>query len=234
MTLLNETIPTNADAPAGDAIEPAEKYNVPPIDPIVHFLSKVNIDDALLRDMDACTWDQQKYDHYFKACDLFIIRAIIGEVNTWEPHDPNDVNYKAFNVLMKWFMYLIATNPWWHRKLCYYNRMMGTNTNSTSYWHVQWHPSYVSGAKQVYIDELTKSPKQFNDECMDTQEMYGWIDEYLCDDSNEVEVVEVDNVSDKIKKVEKVEVVKSNNPSTNLPVNPPTNPTKPPRHKKSK
>lgn len=222
---LNETIPTEPDAPTGNPVEPASKYNLPPIDPIVDFLSKVNIDDGLLHEMDACSWDQARYDKYFKACDLFVIRAIIGEIMTWEPHDDNDPNYKAFIVLMKWFMYLIATNPWWHRKLCYYNRMMGTNTNSTSYWHLQWHPSYISGAKNVFQDDLNTPPKEFNDQCMDTQEMYEWIDEYLCDEEDEV--VEVVNVSSEPSKP-----VESSKPKS--PKIKPVNPTKPPRKPKVK
>ena len=209
---FNENTPMKDDSPTGTNIEDATKYDIPPIDPIVDFLSRVQIGDELLHEMDGCTWDQAKYDKYFKACDLFIIRAIIGEVNTWEEHDPEDPNYKAFNVLMKWFMYMIAVNPWWHRKLCYYNRMMGTNTNSTSYWHVQWHPSYVSGAKNIYKDNLSKSPREFNNEVMDTPEMYDWIDEYLCDNE----------VSD-------IPPVKST-PVETPPVK--SNPTKPPRGKR--
>ena len=74
-------------------------------------------------------------------------------------------------------MYVIATNPWWHRKLCYMNRMMGVNVNNTSYWHLQYHPSYIPG--NHWNENMDMKPKEFNDSQVDQQSIYAWIDEEL-------------------------------------------------------
>jgi len=148
----------------------------PKLDLIVEFLNKVNIPDDILHELDSCGSDQVKYEKYFRATDLFIIKEILGNVRTWDP-EPENPNYVAFNNLLKWFMYLIATNPWWHRKLCYYNRMMGVNTNNSSYWHLQFHPMYIPG--DHWNKELDQAPKDFNDSQMTNDEIYRWIDEEL-------------------------------------------------------
>lgn len=148
--------------------------NVPSVDPIIEFLSNINVSDDILHELDACGSSQEKYEKYYRATDLFILKDILGNVRAWD-QDPEDVNYKAFNNLIKWFMYLIAVNPWWHRKLCYYNRMMGANMNSASYWHLQYHPGYIPGTH--WNEGMDKSAKEFNDEQTNQKGIYEWIDE---------------------------------------------------------
>lgn len=146
------------------------------MDPIVDFLSKINVSDDILKELDCCSQTFDTYEKYHRATDLFVLKMILGNVKTWEA-EPNNPNYKAFENLIKWMMYLIAVNPWWHRKLCYFNRMMGVNMNASSYWHLQYHPHYVPG--QNWNDNLDVTPKEFNDSQMDQKEIYKWIDEQL-------------------------------------------------------
>jgi len=150
----------------------------PPVDPIVEWLSKIQISDQILTELDSCTYDREKYEKYYRAADLFLIRNIIGTVRFTKGQDPEDINVKAFSNLMMWFMYKIAVDPWWHRKLCFYNRMMGVNCNSSSYWPIQFHPSYIPG-NENWNDDMAKSPKDFNDEQVDRFEIYNWIDENI-------------------------------------------------------
>ena len=153
-----------------------DEPNAKSTDPIVEFLSRVTIGDEILQELDSCGQSIEKYEKYFRATDLFVIKEILGNVRTYED-EPNDPNYIAFNNLMKWMMYVIATNPWWHRKLCYFNRMMGVNINSTSYWHLQYHPYYIPG--QHWNDNLDQPKKDFNDSQMSQQQIYQWIDNEL-------------------------------------------------------
>lgn len=147
-----------------------------PVDPIMEFLSRVTIGDEILQELDSCGQSHEKYEKYYRATDLFVLKEILGNVRTYESQ-PHDENYLAFNNLIKWMMYKIATDPWWHRKLCYFNRMMGVNINSTSYWHLQYHPYYIPG--QHWNDNLDATPKEFNDSQMTQQQIYAWIDEEL-------------------------------------------------------
>ena len=147
-----------------------------PVDPIVDFLSRVSIGNDLINDLMSVGTSYEKYQKYYRATDLFVLKSIIDNVVTYED-DKDNPNFIAFNNLLKWMMYLIATNPWWHRKLCYFNRMMGVNINSTSYWHLQYHPYYIPG--QNWNDNLEQSPKEFNDSQMDQRQIYQWIDEQV-------------------------------------------------------
>lgn len=174
---LKQEIPKEF-APDGKPPVDEGKFNIPPIDPVVDFLSRIQISDAIDVELSACGWDQEKYKKYFKATDLFILQAIKGNVRCWEP-DPNNPNAVAFDNLIKWFMYMIATNPWWHRKLCYFNRMMGVNTHSTSYWYLQYHPSYIPSPEWNNLEELEKPPEQFNNELVNQHGIYDWIDEEM-------------------------------------------------------
>ena len=146
------------------------------IDPIIEMLSKITIGDEILHELDSCAQSQEKYEKYFRATDLFVLKEILGNVRTYES-EPDSVDYKAFNNLIKWMMYVIATNPWWHRKLCYFNRMMGVNVNSTSYWHLNYHPYYIPG--QHWNENLDQPKKEFNDSQMNQKQIYEWIDEEL-------------------------------------------------------
>lgn len=150
---------------------------IPQIDPIVDFLSRVKIGDEILYELDSCAQSQEKYEKYFKATDLFVLHSILGNVRSYTKDDPNDPNYVAFNNLIKWMMIMIASNPWWHRKLCYFNRMMGVNMNSTSYWHLQYHPYYIPG--QHWEENLDMPKKDFNDSQMTQEQIYAWIDNEL-------------------------------------------------------
>ena len=154
----------------------SEEPQSPAIDPIVNFLSQITISDDVLKELDACAFDQEKYAKYFRATDLFIIKEILGNVKVYE-NEPDNPNFKAFSNLMKWMMYLIATDPWWHRKLCYFNRMMGVNVNNTSYWHLQYHPMYIPG--DHWNNNLEMPPAEFNDSQVDQQGIYAWIDEEI-------------------------------------------------------
>jgi len=146
------------------------------IDPIVDFLSRVKIGDEILYELDSCGQSQEKYEKYYRATDLFILKEILGNVRCYES-EPDNPNFKAFDNLIKWMMYVIATNPWWHRKLCYFNRMMGVNVNNTSYWHLQYHPAYIPG--EHWNNDMDMKPKEFNDSQMNQREIYAWIDEEL-------------------------------------------------------
>ena len=154
----------------------SEQPTTPDIDPIVKFLASVQIGDQILQELDSCGQSVEKYKKYYQATDLFILKEILGNVRTWES-EPDNPNYKAFNNLIKWMMYLIATNPWWHRKLCYFNRMMGVNTSNTSYWHLQYHPNYIPGPH--WNDNMDQPVEEFNDSQMDQVGIYKWIDEEL-------------------------------------------------------
>lgn len=154
----------------------------PLVDPVVDILSRVDIPDTILQELDACSFDQEKYAKYYRASDLTIINIILGQIRQYEP-EPDNVNFKAFNNLMKWIMYMVATNPWWHRKLCYYNRMMGVNTNNTSYWHLQYHPAYIPG--NHWNESMEQTPKAFNDSQMNQKEIYAWIDKKMEEMDNE-------------------------------------------------
>ena len=146
------------------------------IDPIVNFLSKVQIGDEILHELDSCGQTQEKYEKYYRATDLFILKEILGNVRCYDA-EPDNPNYKAFDNLIKWMMYVIATNPWWHRKLCYFIWMMGVNVNNTSYWHLQYHPAYIPG--DHWNAGMDMGAKEFNDSQMDQQGIYAWIDEEL-------------------------------------------------------
>ncbi len=157
-----------------------EETGVPPRqpvsqDPIIDFLNRVQISDDFVKDI----WESGKsfdsYQKYYKASDLFIILQMLNQVETWEP-EPNNPDFIAFRTLMKWFIYLMGTNPWWHRKLAYYNRMMGTCMASTSYWKLTYHPGYIPGAHWK-ADNLSKTPEEFNKEIMSQEETYAWIDQ---------------------------------------------------------
>ena len=159
---------------------------VPPhlrVDPIIDFLSKVVISDLLINDMAIQCQTLEGFKRYYRATDLFIIRDILTQVDIWEPEHDNP-NYIAFRNLMKWFMYLIVTHPWWHRKLCYYNRMMGTNTHSSSYYRIQYHPAYIPGAHWS-TDNQDKGPEEFNSEQMPGKDIYKWIDQNI---TNKIDV----------------------------------------------
>lgn len=168
-------------------------------DPIIEFLTKVEISDALLNDMATQCQTLEGFKKFYRATDLFIIREILVQVDVWEPENDNP-NYIAFRNLMKWFMYLIATHPWWHRKLCYYNRMMGVNTHSSSYYRLQYHPGYVPGDHWRNEDMDTK-PEQFNSEQMPAKQMFDWIDKNVTDKLNNDEEIDDEDIlklSDKI------------------------------------
>lgn len=155
----------------------------PEIDPIVNFLSRVEITDDFIREIQDSGKSFETYKKYYKASDIFIILNMLHQVDMWEP-DPENPNYKAFRTLMKWFIYLMGTNPWWHRKLAYYNRMMGTCMSQTSYWKLTYHPGYIPGA-HLKSDYLNKHPEEFNAELMNNQEIYQWVDKNVtdaCDD----------------------------------------------------
>lgn len=154
----------------------SEQPTTPDIDPIVKFLASVQIGDQILQELDSCGQSVEKYKKYYQATDLFILKEILGNVRCYES-EPDNPNFQAFNNLIKWMMYLIATNPWWHRKLCYFNRMMGVNTNNTSYWHLQYHPNYIPGPH--WNDNLEQPPEEFNNSQMDQAGIYKWIDEEL-------------------------------------------------------
>lgn len=148
----------------------------PQVDPIVDFLSRVSISDDILNELASHSKSFEKYQKYYRATDLFVLSSVLANVRTYED-EPTNPNFIAFDNLIKWMMYKIATDPWWHRKLCYFNRMMGVNVNSTSYWHLQYHPYYIPG--QNWNDNLEQSPKDFNDSQMDQKQIYQWIDEQL-------------------------------------------------------
>lgn len=174
----NEPSPIDGPQPTGEAPMKDTLPPQPPIDPIVEWLASLQISDQILKELDACTYDREKYEKYYRAADLFIIRDIIGMTRFTTNQDPNDKNVMAFSNLMMWFMYKIAVDPWWHRKLCFYNRIMGVNINSSSYWPLQFHPSYIAG-NDHWNDDMAKSPKDFNDEQMDRFEIYKWIDDNI-------------------------------------------------------
>jgi len=158
----------------GKAIHDKEENNEQvPIDPVTELLSRLNFPDILVNEIDACNWNQEKYEHYFTNVDLFIIRDILGNA-MMNDDDQTSIYHLAFCNLMKWFMYMIATNNHWHRRLCYYNRMMGTNINAQSYWRVKFHPAYVPGP--MWNDDPNKTPSQFNSERMDLDQFYKWVD----------------------------------------------------------
>jgi hypothetical protein len=171
--------PSNVTGPKPSG-EPAMQDTIPqmPEDPVVDILSRIQISDQILQELDACTWSREKYEKYYQSVDLFLIRDVIGMTRYSNGQDPNDKNVLAFTNLMMWFMYKIATDPWWHRKLCFYNRLMGVNINSSSYWPLQFHPSYIPGNENWNADML-KKPVDFNDEQVDRFKIYDWIDEQI-------------------------------------------------------
>lgn len=151
-----------------------EQDDLSRMDPMTIFLSRLDFPDVLVQELDACNWDQSKYDKYYRSTDLFIIRDILGNAMVWE-QDQDSIYHRAFCNLMKWMMFMIATNNYWHRRLCYYNRMMGTNTHSTSYWKLQYHPAYIPGVE--WNKNLDQEPKGFNDGQKDLKGIYQWIED---------------------------------------------------------
>jgi hypothetical protein len=192
--------PKTPDTPNTESEQPnmPNMDDVPPhlrIDPIIDFLSKVEISDQLINDMGEACKTLEGFQRFYRSTDLFILNDIKSQVEMWEP-EPDNPNYIAFRNLMKWFMYLIATHPWWHRKLCLYNRMMGVNVHSSSYWRLQYHPAYIPGI-HWHSENQDATPEQFNKEQMPDNEIYKWIDdnitdnEHLNDDINDEEILKV-------------------------------------------
>lgn len=166
-----------------DGHPPDEKVESgqPSVDIVVDFFSRLQIPDTIYQELDACAYDQEKYAKYYRSVDLIILRDIIGMSKLHSKGEPlTDVNERAFENLLKWMMYKIAIDPWWHKALCYYNRVMGTNVSATSYWPLLFHPAYIPHS--TWNDEMNKSPKDFNDEQVDRYEIYKWIDNNITED----------------------------------------------------
>jgi len=141
-------------------------------DVVVEFLKTLKFDTKIFDELDACSWNQEKYAKYFVFPELFAVRNAIGLSHVYDPDRDSD-EHKAFINLMTWMMIKMATHPYWHQKFGWLIRFMAGHTVAGSYWPIKFSPFFIVNNWKSMHDNWNK--KEENEKALDSfEDTFKW------------------------------------------------------------
>ena len=113
-------------------------------DPVIDFLSALEINSALFKTLDDARLDQEKYNEFFNTPDLYVLLNLIQVMDRFDPNktEAGEKDHNAYINLIKWFMIKYALDPVWMCYIGHFMRWCGCHQHNTSYWPIRYNDRF--------------------------------------------------------------------------------------------